>query len=217
MDVSKETEQLACIWKTITEKCLERKIKFKFKNFREFKVWAIRNGWKIGLNITRKKKHKPYSPKNCIIVNFAKIERDAKKAADEKKALEDARLYEQGMEKVWDAIETNSKLFTDLKSKKYNRDTFIQYLKDNKNIYNYFEQSALTMYNEGRRSRFSIYDIMNEIRWDTDERDNSGTVKINHNFCPCFARLLMEVHPELKGCMKTHSTVKEEIDEASNF
>jgi hypothetical protein len=77
-------------------------------------------------------------------------------------------------------------------------DGFFRWLADNYGIFCEFEKRALEVRSAGRK-HFSARIIIENIRWHTLLRDKDATFKINNNWVPGLARLVMRIHPELDG------------------
>lgn len=77
-------------------------------------------------------------------------------------------------------------------------DAFLDFYRDNFDVYCKFVSQALRMSNAGRR-HYSARTIIENIRWETDLGDVASEFKINNDFIPYLARLSMSRFPELAG------------------
>lgn len=94
---------------------------------------------------------------------------------------------------------------------------FRVWLKDNMKIYNHFVDFAITMrfplltmkaaceleQNQSGKKYYSARMIWERIRWETEivekRRVGGAVLKLNNNYAPFMARLVMVAEPELEG------------------
>jgi hypothetical protein len=76
---------------------------------------------------------------------------------------------------------------------------FIDWYPSNMHVINAFEREAVFLKLNGKRERYSAYTIREKLRWDSLLKENASAYKLNNNFSPCIARILMYLNPELNG------------------
>ena len=66
------------------------------------------------------------------------------------------------------------------------------------------------------RSRWGVMAIMNVLRWklEVEARDSSSPWKINNNYAPYYARLVMSQEPELQGFFNVRSALADNQEPA---
>ena len=62
----RERKPLYAAWMGI----LSRRLPVGWKDYEAFEEWALSNGWKSGLMVTRKDKEQGFGPENCVIVPY---------------------------------------------------------------------------------------------------------------------------------------------------
>ena len=81
-------------------------------------------------------------------------------------------------------------------------DDFIAWLRKNPAIWQGFVQKALYAYRGDHKHRFGAKAILEILRWESFVSDADKTFKINNNYAPDLARLVMDCKPEMKGYFK---------------
>lgn len=85
------------------------------------------------------------------------------------------------------------------------REKFEAFHRANPHVYDYFKQRAIGLRRLGTK-RYGMKSLFELLRWDysvqTGDPDN---FKINNNFAPWYARLLMDNEPELDGFFETRA------------
>lgn len=81
---------------------------------------------------------------------------------------------------------------------KHNIASFKLHLKSSPHIYNMFEQYALKAIRE-KKLRFGARTIIEIMRWETPIEDNDSNFKVDHAWCPYYARRFMYKYPEYTG------------------
>ena len=76
---------------------------------------------------------------------------------------------------------------------------FIDWYPSNIHVINAFEREAVFLKLNGKRERYSAYTIREKLRWDSLLKENASAYKLNNNFSPCIARILMYLNPEFNG------------------
>lgn len=79
---------------------------------------------------------------------------------------------------------------------------FREWLKENMGIYCYFVRFAKTMKEVRDSKYYSARMIWERIRWETmlaEESKSGAVLKLNNNYAPFMARLVMKANPELEG------------------
>jgi hypothetical protein len=74
-------------------------------------------------------------------------------------------------------------------------DKFLSYHKANQEIYNKFKEYSFATLQKGHK-RYSAKGIFEIIRWHTGV-NGSDKYKINNNYTPYYARMVMNEHPNL--------------------
>lgn len=83
---------------------------------------------------------------------------------------------------------------------------FFAWLQINRHIYRKFKRRAF-MYKRAGRSHYSARAIVQELRWQTKDRQKGDhTFKINNIHTPGMARLAMAEHEELKGFFRCRNS-----------
>lgn len=96
-------------------------------------------------------------------------------------------------------MKTKEELFGDYPQSVLQR--FKTYHKKNPQVFNRFSALAFQMKNTGRKV-YSAETIINVMRWHTDLETNGEAFKINNDFKPLYARLLIYHYPEFDGFFK---------------
>lgn len=79
---------------------------------------------------------------------------------------------------------------------------FKQYHTDNPKVWDLFKRFAYDMRNTGRET-YSAEIIINQIRWHHDIESKGGEAfKINNDYKPMYARMLVYKYPEFKDFFK---------------
>ena len=101
-------------------------------------------------------------------------------------------------EEIMRIINGNPDIFDGLDGKSVLK--FMIWFPDNLHVLTAFEQEAKYLKNNGKRERYSAYTIREKLRWDTLLRHNSDDdYKLNNNYSPMVARIVMILNPELEG------------------
>jgi hypothetical protein len=84
---------------------------------------------------------------------------------------------------------------------------FQKYHRDNPHIFAGIVSLGLTAKRRGR-SRWGVMAILNVLRWklEVEARDEHSPWKINNNYAPHYARLVMSQEPELQGFFNLRSS-----------
>lgn len=75
---------------------------------------------------------------------------------------------------------------------------FKNWISENPDVYDEFKRNALQMRSIGRK-KYSASNIVGKIRWDRDIRTTGDVFKINNDFSPLLARLLIYHEPSFDG------------------
>lgn len=78
-------------------------------------------------------------------------------------------------------------------------DEFRLWLSKNCSIWQGFANKTMMAHAGGHKHRFGAKAILEILRWETFLNDADGVFKINNNYAPDLARLIMDCKPELKG------------------
>ena len=73
-------------------------------------------------------------------------------------------------------------------------------------VYAELRDLALTLKRRGRR-RYSIMALINVVRWQRALQTTGDDYKVNNNYAPCYARLLMSEEPELAGFFEVRTSL----------
>lgn len=76
---------------------------------------------------------------------------------------------------------------------------FKRWLHNNEHVLQAFEKYAIELKRRGNREYYSIMCIMQRLRWDSLLRQEGGKWKLNNNYCPVIARILMALNAELRN------------------
>ena len=77
---------------------------------------------------------------------------------------------------------------------------FEKWYPDNMHVIDAFEKEALYLKKYGKRERYSVYTIREKLRWDSLISENSSEdYKLNNNYSPCIARIIMHMNPVMEG------------------
>ena len=87
---------------------------------------------------------------------------------------------------------------------------FIKWYPSNIHVINAFEKEAFYLLTRGRRERYSIYTIREKLRWDSLVSESGQDYKLNNNFSPFIARILMFMNPGMKGMFSTRRELETE-------
>ena len=87
---------------------------------------------------------------------------------------------------------------------------FRDWYPSNIHVINAFEKEAFYLLNRGRRERYSIYTIREKLRWDSLVSESGQDYKLNNNFSPFIARILMFMNPGMKGMFSTRRELETE-------
>ena len=79
---------------------------------------------------------------------------------------------------------------------------FTSWLRKNHSIWQGFARKALYAYRGDHKQRFGAKAILEILRWESFVSDADKTFKINNNYAPDLARLVMDCKPELRGYFK---------------
>jgi hypothetical protein len=99
-------------------------------------------------------------------------------------------------------FEIKDSIFSDLKPEITEK--FLIYHRDNPDIYEMFKKFAeqATVH----RSRFGAHAIIERMRWETNLYSKTGMFKINNNYGPHYARLLISESPKFSNFFITRET-----------
>ena len=99
---------------------------------------------------------------------------------------------------IENVIKSHPEIFVGLKVRVI--DKFNDWFPANMHVINRFEQEALYLKRRGNRKRYSVYTIREKLRWDSLVKENSDLdYKLNNNYSPCVARILMILNTEMDG------------------
>ena len=87
---------------------------------------------------------------------------------------------------------------------------FRDWYPSNIHVINAFEKEAFYLLTRGRRERYSIYTIREKLRWDSLVSESGKDYKLNNNFSPFIARILMFMNPEMEGMFSTRRELETE-------
>lgn len=90
---------------------------------------------------------------------------------------------------------------TDMKDRKWTRENFEVFHRENPEIYELFEKFALQAAKV--RTRFAARAVFQRIRWETVIDPACPDYKLDDGWCSHYARLFMREHPELEGFFET--------------
>lgn len=94
------------------------------------------------------------------------------------------------------------------------RKKFKTYHQENPDIYFKFKELSEELYLTGRK-KYSAHCIMNKIRWDYDIKTSDKTFKINNDYIPVYARLLMYQYPKFRYFFNIRSHSRTEYYESN--
>lgn len=82
----------------------------------------------------------------------------------------------------------------------------------NPRVYNLFKENAEKVFQTGR-AKYSSRTIIEVIRWEHDLETSGDVFKINNDYIPIYARLLIHNHPKFKSFfeLRTMKPVKRKI------
>lgn len=86
--------------------------------------------------------------------------------------------------------------------------SFVEWLRDNLDIYARFEIEAIRIAESGR-DHYSAYTIKEYIRHETLLQDSESEFKINNNITPSLARLFALANPKYAGLFSYRSVAEE--------
>ena len=78
-------------------------------------------------------------------------------------------------------------------------DDFQNWYPHNMHVINAFEKEAVFLRVNGKREKYSCYTIREKLRWDSLLRESTEEYKLNNNYSPCIARILMFLNPHLNS------------------
>lgn len=82
----------------------------------------------------------------------------------------------------------------------------------NPHVYARLKYMALRLRRRGRK-KYSIRTLYHVLRWEHDiSTIGSRDFKLNNNYTPFYARLLMRLEPELEGFFETRAAVADEAE-----
>ena len=84
------------------------------------------------------------------------------------------------------------------------RTAFDKFHADNPHVYEWFKRNALALQARGR-THYSARTMLHAFRFHTDMTTTDDTFKINNNWSPWYARMLMEDEPTLEGFFETRT------------
>lgn len=79
----------------------------------------------------------------------------------------------------------------------------------NPSVYIALRDRAFELLKAGRK-RYGIMALINVVRWHRALTTHGDDYKINNNFAPFYARLLMEQEPDLAGFFEVRTSVADE-------
>lgn len=83
-------------------------------------------------------------------------------------------------------------------------DRFSEYHRENPQVYQAFKDLAFEMKRTGRK-KYSAEVIINVLRWNYDLGTTGDVFKINNDFKPLYARLLVYYYPEFENFFEFRS------------
>lgn len=100
-------------------------------------------------------------------------------------------------------------LVPDPKPKDPVTDAFLEFHRENPQVYRLFRSFALQA--KRKRDRFSARTILHRIRWETDvESDDPEGFKINNNWSPYYSRMFEREFPNWKGFFEGRGSAADE-------
>jgi len=87
------------------------------------------------------------------------------------------------------------------------RHDFVFWLSENRETWQAFVDKAIQASKRGHKQRFAAKAILEVLRWESFVRDADKTFKVNNNYAPDMARLVMDCKPELKGYFQIRGSV----------
>ena len=76
---------------------------------------------------------------------------------------------------------------------------FKSWVQMNEHVLQAFEKYAIDLKRRGNRENYSINCIIQRLRWDELLRSEGEKWKLNNNYCPVIARILMALNAELRN------------------
>lgn len=96
-------------------------------------------------------------------------------------------------------------IFSDIE--KHIVESFWIYHKRNPVVWQLCQKYAFELKRAGRK-KYSVYSIFERIRWHMAVETVGDDFKLNNNYRPCYARLLILTYPEFTGFFETRSSIK---------
>jgi hypothetical protein len=76
---------------------------------------------------------------------------------------------------------------------------FYRFHTNNPHVFEEFESEALMLWNTYGLRKYGARTIFEHMRWDKTIETRKDVFKVNDDYVPIYARLLMYLHPKLKG------------------
>ena len=117
----------------------------------------------------------------------------------------------RNIEDVYQTMDTCSHLWAGIEPGV--QKNFRRWIAGNLHILEAFEIVSVDLRHTGGRDYYSIYNIREKLRWDSEIRQNpkSSHFKINNNYTSSMARLLMAINPSLYGMFRIRSGPLQEL------
>ena len=87
---------------------------------------------------------------------------------------------------------------------------FRDWYPSNMHVIDAFEKEAFYLLTRGRRERYSIYTIREKLRWDSLVSESGQDYKLNNNYSPFIARILMFLNSDMDGMFSTRRELETE-------
>jgi hypothetical protein len=87
---------------------------------------------------------------------------------------------------------------------------FVEYHKENPQIYQAFKRIANEAIGKGHKNLSAEF-IFNVIRWQTGVEANGDEFKVNNNYKAFYSRLFMEEYPEYNDFFRTRKSNADEV------
>lgn len=110
----------------------------------------------------------------------------------------------------WTAKAWNTICHTIEQSEHHYRPEFVTWLHSNHQVWQAFVDKTHEAFNLQHRARFSARNVMEQVRWSTAVRESGAMFKINNNYIPDLARLVMELDTRLNGFYQLRSNPERE-------
>lgn len=104
-------------------------------------------------------------------------------------------------EEIQGTLDENPEIFEGLDDVAVKK--FLIWYPTNLHVLSRFEKEALFLKRHGNRERYSAYTIREKLRWDSLLKQNPNDYKLDNNYSPMIARILMLINEELAGMFTT--------------